>query len=338
MAQNIRNLLMVFWAVMGVSVFEYAADQKEVFDKEFSVASAGAELYLRVRGKDLNNPVLLYLHGGPGEITGPLFFQAYAGPMLEKRFIVGYLHQRGTCRSPSVPPDGLTVGNFVKDVDCVVTFLKKEFGKEKIFLVGHSFGGILGYLYLLEHGADIEKFVSAGGAFSTISIEENGYRSVMDLAEKAGDAPAIAKLEALGAPPYRTFQEGMVWRTLGVTLLARANQSPIDYSQMSKVVAATGPAKIGEWMGKSQALANAMWTELATINLEDQVHAIRTPALFMTGAKDLFVPFRILEKGYQNYGGEKERCVLEKSNHNMFVDEPDLFVAKVTEYFLKERR
>ena len=58
-----------------------------------------------------------------------------------------------------------------------------------------------------------------------------------------------------------------------------------------------------------------------------------TPMLLITGAKDIMVPFRILEKGYKNYGGEKEHFVLENSNHMMFVDEPGLFVSKVIEYF-----
>jgi len=57
--------------------------------------------------------------------------------------------------------------------------------------------------------------------------------------------------------------------------------------------------------------------------------------LLITGAKDIMVPFRILEKGYKNYGGEKEYFVLEKSNHLMFIDEPDLFVLKVIEFLQK---
>ena len=335
MRKKAWGLLMVVCMVLVVPNVFYAVDQNEMFDEEFSVDSDGAQLYLRVRGQDMNNPVLLYLHGGPGDLTGPLYFQAYAGPLLEKRFTVGYLHQRGTCKSPSVPPEMLTVENFIKDVDNVVSFLKKEFRKDRVFLIGHSFGGILGYLYLLEHGADVEKFVSAGGAFSTILIEEHGYQTVLELAQKAGDLEAVKKMESLGPPPYKTFQEGMAWRTLGMTLLAKANESPLDLSQISKVASVTGAVRIDEWMGKSMTLANAMWKELATVDVEDEVKNITTPLLIITGAKDLFVPFQLLKKGYENYGGEKEYCILEKGSHNMFVDEPDLFVSKVIEFFQK---
>jgi len=47
------------------------------------------------------------------------------------------------------------------------------------------------------------------------------------------------------------------------------------------------------------------------------------------------VPFRILKKGYDNYGGEKKFFILEESNHMMFIDEPDLFVSKVIEFIQK---
>ncbi|MCK4346584.1 MAG: hypothetical protein KAX05_14970 [Bacteroidales bacterium] len=77
-----------------------AMEESEGIDKEFHVKSGGTELYIKVRGQDINKPVLLYLHGGPGEANGPLLFQAYAGPELEKHFVVGYLHQRNTCMSP----------------------------------------------------------------------------------------------------------------------------------------------------------------------------------------------------------------------------------------------
>ena len=175
-------------AIIIFSIPLIAQDTVNGIDKEFHVKSTETELYIKVRGKDVNNPVLLYLHGGPGEVNGPLLFQAYAGPELEKHFVVGYLHQRNTCMSPEVPLETLTIKHFVNDVDNIVTFLKEKFQKDKIFLLGHSFGGGLGFLYLLEHEDNIKKFVSAGGAFSCPSIEENGYQTVMELSKKANSA------------------------------------------------------------------------------------------------------------------------------------------------------
>lgn len=311
-----------------------AQEAENRIDREFRVTSGETELYIKVRGQDIKHPVLLYLHGGPGEANGPLLFQAYAGPELEKHYVVGYLHQRNTCMSPDAPVETITIKQFVKDVDVIVTFLKEEFKKDKIFLLGHSFGGGLGLLYLLEHEDNIKKFVCAGGAFSAIAIENNGYQTVIEMSKKTDNQQAVKQLENVGPPPYETFQEGIIWRLLAMSLLEEKNEGLSKNLQMSHVISVTGIKSIDpDWQRKSMVVVNAMWKELNSFDLEDKVQSIGTPMLLMTGAKDIMVPFRILEKGYKNYGGKKEHFVFENSNHMMFVDEPVLFVSKVIEYF-----
>jgi pimeloyl-ACP methyl ester carboxylesterase len=328
MIMVITGLLFIFSSVSP------AKENSTKIDSEFLVKSGDAELYLKVRGQDIRKPVLLYLHGGPGEANGPLLFQAYVGPELEKHFVVAYLHQRNTCISPVAPATTLTVGQFVQDVDQVVDFLRDKFKKDKILLLGHSFGGGLGCLYLLKHQNKVEKFVSAGGAFSTSVIEENGYQVTMEMARKANDQDALDRLKTLGPPPYKMFMQGMVWRMLAMKLLAEKHEAMDRNLDMSKVISITGIDKTDpEWMKKSMTVAHTMWTELGTVNIEDRVKNITVPLLLITGAKDIMVPFRILKKGYENYGGPKEYVILEKSNHMMFVDQPDLFVSKVVEFF-----
>jgi len=329
-----RIFSMALFIALFISNSLIATEAGKGIDEEFHVQSGGAELYMKVRGQDINKPVLLYLHGGPGEANGPLLFQAYAGPELEKHFVVGYLHQRNTCMSPEAPVESLTINHFIEDVDNVVTFLKEKFQQDKIFLLGHSFGGGLGILYLLEHEDNIDKFVCAGGAFSTTSIEENGYQTVMELSQKVNNQEAITKLKSVGPPPYETFQEGMVWRLLGMNILEEMNEGMTKNFQISKVMSITGIENFDpEWQKKSMVIANTMWHELATIDLEDKVQNISIPMLLITGGKDIMVPFRILKKSYENYGGQKEYVILEESNHLMFIDEPGLFVSKVIEFF-----
>ena len=333
---KIRIPFMVLCIVIVCSNIVYSTAVNDAIDEEFFVKSGGEELYLRVRGQNSDNPVLLFLHGGPGEMTGPLFFQAYAGPELEKHFVVGYLHQRNTCKSPSVPVDTLTVGQFGKDVHSVVEFLKEKFSKDKIFLLGHSFGGILGYMYLLEHEDNVEKFVSAGGAFSAVSLEENGYKSALELAKKTNNQKTIERLDTLGPPPYETFQQGMVWRMLIMTMLNGMKEGITKNLQMPKVMSITGIEIIDPgWQKKMMEIGSAMWSELNTVDIEDEVKTISIPVLMIAGAKDIMVPFRLMEKGFENLGGKKEYFILENSNHMMFIDEPDLFVSKVIEFFHK---
>ena len=329
---------MVLCIVLACSNMVYPLGTNDASDDEFLIKSGGEELYIKVRGQNSANPVLLYIHGGPGQLTGPLNFQAYAGPELEKHFVVGYLHQRHTCQSPLAPLSTLTAQQFVEDVHNVVDFLREKFNKDKIFLLGHSFGGILGHMYLLEYEGkhNIEKFVAAGGAFSTAVLEENGYKSAQELAKKTNNQKALERLIKLGPPPYKTFQEGMVWRMLCMSMLNSMQEGIAKNLQMSKVRSITGIKKNPtEWQKKMIEVANTMWSELSTIDIEDEVRKINIPVLMIAGAKDIMVPFRLMKKGYQNLRGEKEYFILEKSNHLMFVDEPDLFVSKVIEFFQK---
>ena len=331
---NTVPFLVLLLFVFACSSAAYSMYMNDAIDEEFFVKSGGEELYIKVRGQNAANPVLLFLHGGPGELTGPLSFQAYAGPELEKQFVVGYLHQRNTCQSPSVPVETLTGEQFVEDVHNVVEFLREKFNKEKIFLLGHSFGGILGYLYLLEYGdnSHIEKFVSAGGAFSAVSLEENGYKTTLELARKTDNQQALASLEKLGPPPYETIQKGMVWRMLAM----RMDEGMTKNYQLPKVLSVTGFEKIDPgWQKKMMTIADAMWSDLNTIDIENDVKKISIPVLILAGGKDIMVPFRLMEKGYQNLGGEKEYFILENSDHMMFADEPDVFVSKVIEFFQK---
>ena len=288
-----------------------------------------------MRGQDINKPVILFLHGGPGDPGGPLIFQAYAGLELEKDFVMAYLHQRNTCLSPDVPTKTLTIKQHVKDVDNVVNFLKEKFQKDKIFLMGHSFGGLLGFLYLLEHEDNIEKIVTAGSPFSLITTEIEGYESAMEMLEEEGSQEDIEKLKATGPPPFETFQDIFVWRKLASKISEKRNEGMTRKLQISKVESVTGVEFNSEWEARTMVIIAAMWEELRVLEISDKVHNINVPLLAMTGAKDITVPFHVLKKGYKNYGGKKESVILEKSNHFMFIDETDLFVSKVVDFFQK---
>jgi hypothetical protein len=77
---KIRIPFMALCIAIVFSNIVYSMDTSDAIDEEFFVKSGGEELYIRARGQHIDNPVLLFLHGGPGELTGPLYFQAYAGP------------------------------------------------------------------------------------------------------------------------------------------------------------------------------------------------------------------------------------------------------------------
>ena len=110
----------------------------------------GIEQYIRVRGRSRANPVLLVLHGGPGSTLGATACRWQGA--LEAAFTVVHWDQRGSgntyYRDPAAPPP--TVERLLSDLDELVDALRARYGRDRLFLLGHSWGSLLGGLYALR--------------------------------------------------------------------------------------------------------------------------------------------------------------------------------------------
>ena len=111
------------------------------------VMLGGVEQGMLIRGSNVDNPVLLYLHGGPG--TSELgMVRQHNMPALEKHFTVVVWDQRGAGMSYSArhPESAMTVEQFIADTHELTQLLRQRFGQAKVYLVGHSWGSALGVL------------------------------------------------------------------------------------------------------------------------------------------------------------------------------------------------
>jgi len=109
-----------------------------------SVQIGGIEQWLSIRSEDKSNPILLYLHGGPG--MGYIPLASDFSSLIEKRFVVVHWDQRGggkTCGSDT-PNSTLNIEQYLTDTFELVNYLRKRFNQQKIYLVGHSWGSVLG--------------------------------------------------------------------------------------------------------------------------------------------------------------------------------------------------
>lgn len=110
----------------------------------------GIEQYICVRGRSRANPVLLVLHGGPGSTLGATACRWQGA--LEAAFTVVHWDQRGSgntyYRDPAAPPP--TVERLLSDLDELVDALRARYGQDRLFLLGHSWGSLLGGLYALR--------------------------------------------------------------------------------------------------------------------------------------------------------------------------------------------
>ncbi len=121
-------------------------DKKNSIAELFSLQLGDYAQWVLLRGEDKNRPVLLFLHGGPG--TANIGVAAETQGLLEKHFVVVNWDQLGSGLSfyPNIPKKDMTVSKMVEYTYILIKYLLRKFNREKIYLVGHSWGSILGIM------------------------------------------------------------------------------------------------------------------------------------------------------------------------------------------------
>jgi proline iminopeptidase len=162
----------------------------------------GVEQWLVIRGHDTSNPVLLFLSGGPG--ASELGRVRYFSEPLEQHFTMVVWEQRGCAKSfPSVnPKEDVTVAQYTSDIIELSEYLKERFHQEKIYLLGHSWGTIIG---VRAAQARPDLFHAYIGAAQMVNVRETDkiiYRELLEYAQKTGDTKFTNRLLELGEPPY----------------------------------------------------------------------------------------------------------------------------------------
>ncbi|MGL6199326.1 MAG: alpha/beta fold hydrolase [Lachnospiraceae bacterium] len=150
-----------------------------------------------IRGENFQNPIVLYLHGGPGT---PLFqFISYLekSERLEKYFTVCYWDQRGAgmTYTKSTDPSTMTVAQMVEDTREVTAYLKSRFGQDKIYLLGHSWGSYLGAKTIEKYPENYLAYISIGQVSNQRESERLALNYMLNHAKDINDKDVIDKLE-----------------------------------------------------------------------------------------------------------------------------------------------
>ena len=167
-----------------------------------TVRLGGADQTVMIRAADPDKPVLLYLSGGPGQ-SDLAFSRVFAAGWVDD-FVFVDLDQRGNGRSyPAIDPvSSFTLQRAVDDVIELTDHLRARFGEEKIYLMGESWGTILGVLAVQQRPDLYHAWIGSGQMVDVVETDRRIYRDLVAYAARAGDADLAAKLAEMGAPPY----------------------------------------------------------------------------------------------------------------------------------------
>jgi pimeloyl-ACP methyl ester carboxylesterase len=294
----------------------------------------GHELAMMIRGYSVDNPVLLFLAGGPG--GSELGAMRRHLPQLESDFVVVTWDQRGTGKSYGQldPTSTLTLDRAVSDAIEVTNYLRDRFGQEKIYLMGQSWGSILGVLAAQQEPDLYRAFVGIGQMVSPRETDRIIYEDTLAWARETGNAGLVDQLTKIGPPPYENVLH------YEPALSYEHEVYPYDHSGNSE----------GEG-GFSENLFVEEYTLLEQIHnlgafldtftvLYPQIQDID----FRTGATSLDVPVYLVQGRHEARGRSelaeewfemleapsKEMFILENSGHRPLFEEPAAFASVVT--------
>ena len=196
---------------------------KNGVDSLESATIGGISQWLHIRGRNQDNPVLLFLHGGPG-FSHIGWFDDIQRPW-ENYFTVVQWDQRQSGKSYlSLKKIGHTVSHqrLIDDAEEVVSYLRKRFGQEKIFLVGTSYGTYLG-MHLVKRRPDwLHAYIGVGQVVAMVEHAQVEHHLLMDQAKAAGDQEGLESLGKMLPFPDPNDRAGSFFKHCA-TLLDRAS-------------------------------------------------------------------------------------------------------------------
>lgn len=172
-------------------------------DRRLLVPINGTRQWITVRGRDLGNPVLLFIHGGPAAPEIPASWTFQNG--WEGYFTVVQWDQRGSGKTynandPRKIAPTMTLPQMVADTEAMVRALRTGYHKDKIFVLGHSWGSLLGLILARKHPEWLYAYVGMGQMIDSRRSERLDYLETLKAAEAAGNETAVEELRAL--EPY----------------------------------------------------------------------------------------------------------------------------------------
>lgn len=175
--------------------------------ENYSTPIGGIPQWIGVRGQDRANPVILFVHGGPASPLMPATWQ-FQRPLEEYFTVVNY-DQRGAGKTYGETPedvvgDTLHIPRYIDDAIEVAEHVKARYGKDKLILVGHSWGTVIAMGAALKRPDLFHAYVGIGQVIDVRENERISFEYALAQARKAGNAPAVQALEAIAPYPGDT--------------------------------------------------------------------------------------------------------------------------------------
>lgn len=296
--------------------------------EKIKVNIGGVEQGMFIKGTDTSNPVLLYLHGGM-----PDYFLTERYPTgLEQEFTVVWWEQRGSGLSYSadIPPESVNPEQLVSDTVEVTDYLRRRFGQEKIYLMGHSGGTFIGIQAAARAPESYHAYMGVAQMSDQLESERLAYDYMLQRFKTDGDTRMVRRLEqaevgdAVPLPDSYLKVRDVAMHRLGVGT-TRDMKSIVTGLLLRSLTNReyTLSEKVGMWRGKILS-GSRLWNTQLSTKLTAEVTKLEVPVYFLHGVHDYTVSYGLAKSYYRQLDAPvKGFYTFKQSAHSPLFEEPD---------------
>lgn len=305
------------------------------------VRIGGIDQWVSIRGTNRRNPVLLYIHGGPGYVSIPMSWWFSRG--WEEYFTVVQWDQRAAGKTylltdPATIVPTLTRERMIADAEEMAAWVRRELGKDKIFILGHSWGSFLGLQLATRRPEWLHAYIGVGQLIDGPENERRGWRFAMDAARLAGNGEAVRELEAIA--PYAAPRQIVPIRDLyiqrkwvgfygGVMAYRHDNSADSGLAQLSPDYSDEEIRRI--WEGNKFATPYLL-PELVVLDLS-KIRKLAVPLILLEGRHDRNVNSEVAAAWFDKVKApEKHFIWFEHSAHMPMIEEPGKFFLSLVRF------
>jgi pimeloyl-ACP methyl ester carboxylesterase len=305
--------------------------ENEIYEKTF-VQINGFKQGMFIKGNNINNPVLLFLHGGPGM---PEYGLTQKYPTnLEENFIVCWWEQRGAGLSSNknIEYEHLTVENVISDTIEVTNYLRERFNQEKIYLMGHSWGSFVGLKAAEQNHELFYAYIGVAQIAYQLKSEKIAYKYMLEQYKNNHNRSMVKKMEKYNIPDsvtiplnYAEFRDKPM-HELGIgTMHEMKSVITGIFLPIMQNTEYTFSERINIWKAKSICLNKTnLWDTMIATDLTTEITSIEIPIYFMHGVYDYTVNYSLAKEYYEKINSPlKGFYTFEHSAHSPLFEESE---------------
>lgn len=303
------------------------------FEEEY-IPVNGIDHFLLHYPKAPDAPVLLFLHGGPGSFES--LFAYELDEIWGDMFTHVHWDQRGagkTLRRNKKTGMPESVEQMLDDLHGVVGYLQRKYHTNKVVILGHSWGSLLGSLYALRYPQNVLSYIGVGQVVSMVENEKTAYQEVLERAKKAGNQKHIRALENMGGYPPRD-PELLLKLLPKVRKIQEAyDNGPVSGSGLGEMLKTIRRSPSFQWgdlisFMRIMKVNRPLHLQMLSFNLCDSTPQYNMPVHYILGEADTIAPTSLGKAYYDMISAPgKSLTIIPDAGHNPMYERPDEFAA-----------